>query len=168
MARFNSLFAIATSLLLVTATACSKDPAAENPAANVPKAADPPKTAVDKASSAATGAADKAKGVLDAAKGVAGSLTQIKDMKDVVSRTTAAVGKGDFATAQTEFAKLEGHWSKVENIVKGKSGDSYKKIEAEVTAVQNSLKSEDKTKSITALQSLGKTIASVATQMTAK
>lgn len=165
MTRLKSLFAIGASLLLITA-ACSKN---ENPAADAVKsAADTTKTAADKASTAATGAADKAKGAMDTAKGAAGSLTQVNDMKDVVSKTTAAVGKGDFAAAQTEFAKLEGHWAKVEDMVKSKSGDSYAKVETEVTAVKSSLKSQNKTKSITALQSLSKTIAGLATQMATK
>ncbi len=163
MTRLNSLFAIGASLLLVTATACSK-----SPEDTVKSASDTTKTAADKAGTAATGAADKTKDAMGMAKGAADSMTQVKEMKDVVSKTTAAVGKGDFAAAQTEFAKLEGHWSKVEDMVKSKSGDSYKKIEEESTAVKNSLKAKDKTKSITALQALAKTLTGLAGQMTTK
>ena len=156
MTRLNLLLAAGASLLLVTA--CAKNETATAPIA------DTAKSAVD----TTKGAADKAKGAVATAQGAAGSMAQVKDMKDVVSKTTAAVGKGDFAGAQTEFAKLETHWSQVEGMVKSKSGASYGKIEQEVTAVKNNLKAQDKTKSITALQSLGKTIASVATQMTTK
>ena len=169
MSRLNSLFAIAVSLLLVTVTACAKESTTENPVGDAAKsAANTTKTAADKAGAAATGAADKAKGAMAGAKMGADSTTQVKDMKDVVSKTTAAVGKGDFAGAQTEFAKFEGHWAKVEDMVKSKSGASYKNIEEEVTSVKSSLKGQDKTKAITALQALAKTVNGVAAQMTAK
>jgi LysM repeat protein len=170
MSRFNSLLAIGASLLLVTA--CSSNPTTEAPTTPIAdaakSAADTTKAAADKATTKAADAADKAKGAVEKMQGAAGVLAEVKGMKDVVSKTTAAVGKKDFAAAQTEFANFSGHWSKVEGVLKTKSGDSYKKIGEEVTAVKASLQAKDSVKSISALQALGKTIGGVATQMGAK
>jgi nucleoid-associated protein YgaU len=170
MIRFNSLLAIGASALLVTA--CSSTPTAENPAAPIAdaakSAADTTKAAADKAATTATGAADKAKGAVEKMQGAAGVLAEVKSMKDVVSKTTAAVGKKDFPAAQAEFGKFSEHWSKVEGVLKTKSGDSYKKIGEEVTAVKASLQAKDPVKSISSLQALSKTIGGVVTQMGGK
>lgn len=82
---------------------------------------------------------------------------------NVVSKTKAAVNKGDFATAKKEFDGFENAWGKVEDGIKAKSRDKYDAIEKNADQIENTLKGSkpSKEKLSTALQSLEKDINTV-------
>lgn len=183
MIRLSSLLTIAT-LSFLTLAGCSNKPeqstAPASPSASPAASSEASPTASPTASSAAnplTAPADalkqatgtiaatkqKVTGAVETAKTKVAEVTAVKEgfegMVSVVANTKAAVDKGDFAAAKTEFAAFEGHWSKVEDGVKTKSADTYKAIEDSMDNVSIALKSGDKAKALTALQTLGKDLA---------
>jgi hypothetical protein len=78
----------------------------------------------------------------------------------VITKTKAAVNKGDFATAKKEFNGFETVWGKVEDGIKAKSKSNYDSIEKNLDEVTNLLKDSkpNKDKVNAALQSLEKDI----------
>lgn len=130
------------------------------------KATDAAKDAAGKATDTAAGAADKAKTAATDAAGkvqnVAANLMSIKDsvggLKDGAGKTLTAVKAGDFATAKTEFTKVQEAWGKVSETVEKQSPDSYKSIETELGNVGTLLKESkpDAAKVTTGLDSLTK------------
>ncbi len=81
-----------------------------------------------------------------------------KGMQTVVTRTQAAIAKGDFNAAKMEFAKFEDSWKIVEGGVKAKNSKLYDAIEASVTNIEKSIESKNKSQSLTALQMLTSSI----------
>jgi hypothetical protein len=87
----------------------------------------------------------------------------VSNLLGVVSRTKAAVNKGDFATAKKEFDGFEDSWKTVEDGIKAKSRDKYNAIEKNADQIEDTLKNSkpNKEKLSTALQSLEKDINAV-------
>jgi hypothetical protein len=85
-------------------------------------------------------------------------------LQGVTDKTAAAVKSDKFDQAKTEFGQFETSWKTVEDGVKTKSSDTYKKIEEGLDTVNGELKNKqpDKAKVITALQSLSKEIMAAA------
>ena len=75
-------------------------------------------------------------------------------MKMVVTRTKAAIVKGDFATAELELSKFEGYWKTVEEGIKAKTPQVYRAIEDSLDNVEKSVKSKNKEQALAALQVL--------------
>lgn len=93
----------------------------------------------------------------------ASSKKGVGTLQSVVSKTKAAVNKGDFATAKKEFDGFENAWGKVEDGIKAKSRDKYNAIEKNADQIEDTLKNSkpSKEKLSTALQSLEKDINAV-------
>ncbi|BAZ12680.1 hypothetical protein NIES4071_45120 [Calothrix sp. NIES-4071] len=92
-----------------------------------------------------------------------GSSSNTGALLSVVSKTKAAVNKGDFAEAKKEFDGFENAWEKVEDGIKAKSRDKYNAIEKNADQIEDTLKASkpSKEKLSTALQSLEKDINAV-------
>jgi hypothetical protein len=85
-------------------------------------------------------------------------------LQGVTDKTAAAVKSDNFDQAKTEFEQFEESWKTVEDGVKTKSSDAYKKIEEGLDTVNGEFKNKqpDKAKVATALQSLSKEITAAA------
>jgi outer membrane murein-binding lipoprotein Lpp len=96
-----------------------------------------------------------------AAKTPASGFTALQGVTD---KTAAAVKADKLAQAKTEFEKFEPSWKIVEDDVKAKSSDTYKKIEESLDTVNGEFKNKqpDKIKVEAALQSLRKEITAAA------
>lgn len=83
----------------------------------------------------------------------------------VVDGTKAAVAKGDFAAAKTEFGKFEGAWKTIEDGIKDKTPKAYKAIEASADTLKDALKGDkpDAAKVTAELDALTKGIAEAET-----
>jgi hypothetical protein len=112
----------------------------------------------NKADKATTDAAPTAAVSSDTgAKGFPGLLS-------VVSNTQKAVEAGNFTQAKQEFAKFEDNWKVVEDGVKAKSPDGYKKIETNADTIDLELKGStpNKDKALAALKLMSQYVNSVA------
>jgi hypothetical protein len=85
-------------------------------------------------------------------------------LQSVTEKTTTAVTAGKFDQAKTEFEKFEDSWKTVEDGVKAKSSKTYSAVEEGLDAMNGELKNKqpDKAKMLTALKSLGQSIATAA------
>jgi uncharacterized protein YjbJ (UPF0337 family) len=141
-----------------TATSTAKDAATKA----TDTAKDTASKATDTAKDAATKATDTAKDATGKVQSAAANLMAMKDsvvgLKDGAGKTLTAVKSGDFATAQTEFTKVQESWGKVSETVKTQSPDSFKSIETEIGNVGTLLKESkpDSAKVTTGLESLTK------------
>jgi hypothetical protein len=134
MSRFQSL--LVSSLLLLGLGSCGTTEA------TVPEKAAP----VEKTASAVNPAAGFAA------------------LQSVTEKTTTAVTAGKFDQAKTEFGKFEDSWKTVEDGVKAKSSKTYAAVEEGLDTMNGELKNKqpDKAKMLTALKSLGQSIAMAA------
>ena len=82
-------------------------------------------------------------------------------LNSVVSKSKAAVNAGNFSQATQDFNQFEDAWKSVEDDVKAKSPSGYSAIEDAATQVNSALKSSNKVKAMTGLQTLETTIATV-------
>ncbi|MBD2664405.1 hypothetical protein B6N60_00876 [Richelia sinica FACHB-800] len=89
--------------------------------------------------------------------------TNFDALLGVVNSTTTDVNAGNFTKAKAEFDKFEDFWSKVEDGVKDKSPDAYKKIEDNADEIKAGLKAAkpNKEKLSTALKSLNQNLTTV-------
>lgn len=85
-------------------------------------------------------------------------------LQGVTDKTAAAVKSNKFDQAKAEFGQFEASWKTVEDGVKTKSSDAYKKIEAGLDTVNGEFKNKqpNKTKVIATLLSLSKEITAAA------
>lgn len=90
-----------------------------------------------------------------------GAQGETAGLKNVVSKTQAAVETGDFAKAQSEFEEFEDSWKPIEDGIKEKSPTGYDTIESSMDEVSSALKDSDKTKATAALKSLDQAIAAI-------
>jgi hypothetical protein len=134
MSRFQSL--LVSSLLFLGLGSCGTTEA------TVPEKAAP----VEKTASAANTAAGFA------------------ELQSVTEKTTTAVTAGKFDQSKTEFGKFEDSWKTVEDGVKVKSSKTYTAVEEGLDTMNGELKNKqpDKAKMLTALKSLGQSIATAA------
>jgi hypothetical protein len=86
-------------------------------------------------------------------------------MKDGATQTLSAVKSGDFATAQTQFGKLQQSWTTIEGDIKTISGDSHKSIQTNIDTIATDLKAPtpDAAKITTDLQALSGNLGNLAT-----
>ncbi|MCY7278787.1 MAG: DUF4363 domain-containing protein [Phormidesmis sp. CAN_BIN44] len=82
-------------------------------------------------------------------------------LNSVVSKAKTAVNAGNFSQATQDFNQFEDAWKSVEDDVKAKSPSGYGAIEDAATQVSSALKSNNKVKAMTGLQTLETTIATV-------
>jgi hypothetical protein len=83
-------------------------------------------------------------------------------LQNVVNKTQAAVEAGNFEQAKAEFGKFEDSWKTVEDGVKSKSSATYSAIEDGMDDVNGGIKDKNKAQVLSALQTLTKSIVSVA------
>jgi hypothetical protein len=83
-------------------------------------------------------------------------------LQTVVSTTKAAIVKGDFNQAKTEFGKFETAWKPVEDGIKAKAPKLYTAIENGMDSIEQGIKSKDKAKTLSALDALKASITSAA------
>lgn len=149
MKRFSASFGFSIIVGLVTLTSCGgnsqKTEAPASPAASAPATTTAPANTAQQpnAASATAGAID------------------FKPLNNVIASTQAAVTANDFTEANTQFAKFEGAWSKVEDGVRTKSGSNYGEIESAASQVSSALKSKDRTKSLDGLKKIQQSISAV-------
>jgi hypothetical protein len=86
-------------------------------------------------------------------------------MKDGATQTLSAVKTGDFASAQTQFGKLQQSWTAIEGDIKTISGDSHKSIQTNIDTIATDLKAPtpDAAKLTTDLQALSGNLGNLAT-----
>jgi iron uptake system EfeUOB component EfeO/EfeM len=89
--------------------------------------------------------ADQAQNMAKTATGALGNLTNLKDsigpLTNGASQTLNAVKSGDFATAQTEFTKLQEGWKGLEATLKTTSPDAAKNVGTKIQTIATELKS---------------------------
>jgi soluble cytochrome b562 len=193
MKRTHLMLTICTSLLLITACNRPQTPTSESSPTASPKAEKSLKTTSEQASKSVQSALDKAKSATEqasqkaqstikqaqsaadqatksaseAVKGVINLKQGLQGLATGVSSTLTAVKSGDFTTAQQEFSQLQENWTKIGDTVKTKSDKVYQQINSQVTTVGTLLKqpNPDRTKLVTELQSLGKTLTNSLSQL---
>jgi prophage DNA circulation protein len=85
---------------------------------------------------------------------------KVTGMKDGVTATLNAVKTGDFATAKTEFTKVQEAWPALKDSI---NADSAKPIQESIEAIKTDLSAgqPDKTKLLSDLQNLVKSISEI-------
>ena len=81
-------------------------------------------------------------------------------LQAVILKTKGSVEKGDFEQAKTEFGKFENSWKTVEDGVKTKAPKVYGTIEEGMDRTSEAIKSKNKAKALTALESLKTSVSS--------
>jgi iron uptake system EfeUOB component EfeO/EfeM len=89
--------------------------------------------------------ADQAQNIAKTATGALGNLPNLKDsigsLTNGASQTLNAVKAGDFATAQTEFTKLQEGWKGLEATLKTTSPEAAKNAGTKIQTIATELKS---------------------------
>jgi hypothetical protein len=177
--RFNSAV-IASVLILSLVTGCNKEDQGDADVASTPMVVrKKPKTATPNATASATPGAAKspagtantntAKAKPKAAPANAGKATAKANDKQTLAKLNGylpaavkALQANDVATAKQYAKSFNDNWQQkiIQSSVKAKSQDSYNKIAAGVTQVNNALKpaNPDKAKASAALQSLSQAV----------
>lgn len=130
---------------------------------------------IDQAKSVTEQASQKAQSTIDQAKSTADKATQsasetvkevmvlkdgLQEMSTEVSNTLTAVNSGDFTTAAQEFSKLQDNWTKIGGVVQTKSNNVYQQVDGQLNTIALLFKeaNPDRTKLLTELNALGKTL----------
>ncbi|NJK28742.1 MAG: hypothetical protein HC851_05390 [Acaryochloris sp. RU_4_1] len=139
---------------LFSLTACAEANKTVNEAAD--KAKETTEQAKTKAEEAKTTAVENVEKATD----VVALKDKVTGMKDGVTATLDAAKTGDFATAKTEFTKVQDAWPALKDSI---NADSAKPIQESIEVIKTDLSAgqPDKTKLVADLQNLVKSISGI-------
>lgn len=169
MMRFPFIFALCSSLLIITACSFLQTSTSEKSSTTTtPQIEETIKSATERVTNQVRSTIDRTHSVADrtvqsASEQVQGAIAfqeGLQGMSTKVFSILNAINSGDFSTAQQEFSKLQDNWNSIDNTVQKNSSKVYQQIDNQINAIASLFNqpNPEQTKLVTELNTLRKTL----------